>query len=148
MELRLGELLVIRAFVQIGLSKVPINKSTEEGLDWAKQGLDLLNEKIDREAAVRKENKTKEALKAQQLDLIIEQIKEKFPDYIYINGITGDCREKHMLPADSTDYAIFIKGVPEGKSGEITNYVYDDVYMKMAETGQELPSIFTFHEKD
>jgi len=61
MELRLGELLVIRAFVQIGLSKVPINKSTEEGLDWAKQGLDLLNEKIDREAAVRKENKTKEA---------------------------------------------------------------------------------------
>ena len=83
-----------------------------------------------------------------RLDKIIAQIRTKFPDYIYINSITQDCREKHMIPEEYSDFAIFIKGIPEGKMHEVTNYIEGEIYLKMAEEGDPLPGLYTFHSKE
>jgi hypothetical protein len=157
MELPSSELIMAVAFLSSGLEKIEatikvdplrVSRAVREGCEEAYRGLILLTRKIDQEKNKQEKRDAQKARDAVKLDEIIADLKIKFPDYIYINAITQDCREKHMLPIDSTDYAIFVKGIPEGKSGPINRYIFDEIYMKIAETDDPLPAIYTLTGTD
>jgi hypothetical protein len=157
MELPSSELIMAVAFLSSGLEKIEatinadplrVSLAVREGFEEAYRGLILLTRKIDQEKNNQEERDAQKAKNAIKLDEIIAELKTKFPDYIYINAITQDCREKHMLPTDSTDYGIFVKGIPEGESGPISRYIFDEIYMKIAETNEPLPAIYTLTGTD
>jgi hypothetical protein len=135
------------------IEKALWNKSSryadfQHGIEDSKHGLMILKDLLDTE--VQNDLKKKRDLKEQadKLDSIISRLKVKFPDYIYINGITGECREKHMLPVDTDDFNIFVKGIPAGGSGALTDFIYDEIYMNLAQTDEPLPGVYTFTNKD
>ena len=107
----------------------------------------VINAKVEAEDF--KEENAQKARDSVKLDEIIAELKSKFPDYIYINAITQDCREKHMIPAsESNDYAIFVKGIPVEEAEPISHYIFDEIYMRIAQTDEPMPGIYTLHGKD
>lgn len=72
-----------------------------------------------------------------KLSAVIDLLKGRFPDFIYINSLTDNCPEQGLMDAN---YAVFVKGIPVDRMEEFSKFVFNNIYLQCDEN-EEMPMI-------